>query len=208
MIRQRKMRKVYKLASAVLTGVLVMASMSTSVWASNAVSDSQAKNDYYLASEVNLRGDNQCDVEATKGSAFMVTIPKKIILSGNGEGSYSVTVDANLAGTEFVKVSPVAKNGGFFLKESGGKADIGYTVKQEKQIFIANGSLSAFNETTGSDCEELKAPDASGKVGDYVVSVTGGEATTVAGSITAPDITAGNWSGAFDFSISLAAKTN
>ena len=67
----------------------------------------------------------QTSVYAEVGSTFTVTIPKKITLSGETKsGTYNVTCTGDIAGTEFISVTPAAS----FDMTQKGKADVTATV--------------------------------------------------------------------------------
>ncbi len=76
----------------------------------------------------------QTSVYAEVGSTFTVTIPKKITLSGETKsGTYNVTCTGDIAGTEFISVTPAAS----FDMTQKGKADVTATVTQETTKFRA-----------------------------------------------------------------------
>lgn len=183
---------------------LLFATLVAPVKANAAVTDSTADAQYEAFSYDNtLTSETKsCDVEASVGSSFCVRIPKKITLGSTGDtkgkGVYSVIVDADLSGTEKITVTPVAKAEGFILKEAGGKADINYTVSQTYTTFIAKGSI-----TTGSEAEKYLSTDV---IENY--ETVNCEAIKVEGIIEAPQISAGLWSGAFDFNIVMEEKQN
>lgn len=188
-----------KALSTLLAGVLVIGTMTISAFGADYVQNSSANVEYRPEVEVNYDGANQCDVNATVNTRFFVIIPKNVTLDSNGAAGYTVTVDGDLAGTEFVTVAPAAKEGGYFLSEAGDKADIPYTVTQPKTVFIADGSDQNFTANNGTNLEELKA-----EVAGYEIQNV--EAAIVDGAIDAPTITAGTWTGAFNFNIALATK--
>ena len=104
----------------------------------------------------------QTSVYAEVGSTFTVTIPKKITLSGETKsGTYNVTCTGDIAGTEFISVTPAAS----FDMTQKGKADVTATVTQETTKFradnytteliageakMATGSITANGITSGS----------------------------------------------------------
>ena len=117
-----------------------------------------------------------CDVYAEVGSQFKVTIPKKIVLSGQEKkGAYKVSVEGNIAGSEVINVTPDAS---FAMKQTG-KADVTATVTQEVTKFRD----SLYTGTT-VDGEVLMGTDADGL-------------------IEAAALTAGAWNGQFNFKIEL-----
>ena len=122
----------------------------------------------------------QTSVYAEVGSTFTVTIPKKITLSGETKsGAYNVTCTGDIAGTEFISVTPAAS----FDMTQKGKADVTATVTQETTKFRAD------NYTTELIAGEAKM------------------ATGATGSITADGITSGSWNGTFNFAIALNEDT-
>lgn len=184
-----------RLTTLALALALVAGTFAHAVPASAAVEDSVAATDYERLN-VNYNGSEDCEVEVTQGTKYIVVIPKKIVLDGSdGTGSYTVTVDADLAGTEYISVVPTAQEGGYVLHEQGGKADINYTVSQEKQVFIANGSVSS-----GLAGEiELQAA-----VEGYEILTR--EAVIVGADIATINLSAGTWTGTFDFEIAKLSK--
>ena len=123
-------------------------------------------------------GNQNCEVTVNIGSGFTVKIPKKITLSGaDGTSPYNVTVEGDIGASEIIKVKP---DKDFNLKSSG-KTDVTSTVTQSKTSF---------------DYEDASKKDVSNvRVG-----------TTTQGSVTAQGLSAGNWSGKFNFNISLEEK--
>ena len=120
-------------------------------------------------------GNQNCEVTVNVGSGFTVTIPKKITLSGaDGTSPYNVTVEGDIGALETIKVVPDEN----FNLQSSGKTDVTSTVTQSKTSF---------------DYEDAsKKDDSNTRVG-----------TTTQGSVTAQGLSAGNWSGKFNFNISL-----
>ena len=113
--------------------------------------------------------NSNCDVYAELGSEFKVTIPKKITLDGTlKKGSYKVTVEGDIAGTETITVKPDSN----FTLFSKNLPDVTAQVVQDKDNWYYNEILSPNN-------------------------------TIANGTILANDITAGAWSGTFNFNISL-----
>lgn len=137
---------------------------------------------------------NTCEAYLTKASTFSVVIPKTIVLDGaaktNNTGVYSVTVKGNIAGDDIISVVPetnskvVSKQGNslddtkvqFYLGQPG-KKDIVATVTQPKTTFqINDGMVTEENVETGN---------------------------TVTGTVAVSQITAGKWSGNFNFKIAI-----
>ena len=122
-------------------------------------------------------GNQNCEVTVNIGSKFTVTIPKKITLSGaDGVSAYNVTAKGSIGALECIEVVP---DEDFNLK-SAGKADVLTTVTQTKTSF---DYADACKEENGV------------QVG-----------TTAEGSVTAGKLSAGIWSGKFNFNISLKDK--
>ena len=182
-----------------VTAVITAAAFLAPIPAQAAVEDSILSTGYYDAAQYDetfTALSRNCEVIASRGSEFIITIPKKIVLDSSGAGAYDVTVDADLAGNEVISVIPTAREEGFVLTEKGGKEPITYSVLQEKQYFIAGGSIS-----TGLTSEqELSLTPVEG----YTIKTR--EAAIVSGTVSAPDICAGDWSGVFDFAITLSFK--
>lgn len=127
--------------------------------------------------------DNEnADSEGYVDGSVGVIIPKVIILSGkSGYGEYSVWVKGNIAGDECISVVPDAS----VTLSQRGKADITATITQPVQRFAVATSTLA---------------DAS----DLAKTVTTNYSdTTTNGSIQATGLSAGAWSGTFNFSISI-----
>ena len=124
-------------------------------------------------------------VTAVKTCEFTITIPKEITMDGNTKAAdYTVNVVGDIAGDQEIKVAPDAS---FQLTEDGGKADVPVTVTQADQKFVYN----EINVDVNSD--STLTPGTDGK--------------TVNGTLDAQDLTAGKWSGKFNFNISFGEKT-
>lgn len=120
----------------------------------------------------------QCTVYAEVGSEFTVTIPKSLTLSGaDKNGSYTVAVEGDIAGNQFVSVTPEAT----FAMQQTGKADVTATITQTVNKFRGDN----YTETLLAD-------------GTEVLFATG-----ATGTIDAQDLSAGAWNGVFDFTIAL-----
>lgn len=203
--------------SLALACILVTGTMFTAVHAEDGVTEEQTVNltnyvvdsvasaEYVDADEINSTSTNECEVKATIGSTFFVIIPKIIVLDKTGESGYTVTVDADLAGTEFISVIPSAKEIGYKLIEEGGKESIDYTVTQLKQIFYANGSVSEFIGATVENRQELMEQEAL-SVNHPTYTIQNREAAIVDGLVAAPEISAGIWEGVFNFNIAKQTK--
>ena len=102
--------------------------------------------------------DKTTTVYAEIGSEFKVTIPKKIVLDGaTKSGTYTVTVEGDIAGLEVINVTPDSA----VTLSSKDKADVIGTITQDKlnwtysEIYtdskiLANGSISASGITAGA----------------------------------------------------------
>lgn len=137
----------------------------------------------YTEGEENVKADGTkaCEVTVTCGSEWTVTIPKTITMSGETKSAtYNVNVKGNYAGNKVVKVIP-SEN--FDLVQAG-KSNVTATVNQEKQSFTY-GEAAKTGEVEGS-----------------TVNI----GTDAQGSISA-ELTAGAWSGTFNFTVSLETAT-
>lgn len=129
--------------------------------------------------EITVDADtNACEAYLTKASTFSVVIPKTIVLDGSGKdglhtGDYSITVKANMAGDDIISVVPDKE---FNFKQDG-KKDVLATVSQPKTTFQINDGLVT---------EE---------------NVEAGNTTT--GTVSVKDISAGSWTGNFNFAIAI-----
>ena len=125
-------------------------------------------------------GNQNCEVTVNIGSKFTVTIPKKITLSGaDGVSAYNVTAKGSIGALESIEVVPDED----FILISAGKADVPTTVAQTKTSF---------------DYADACIEDASGNL----------VGTTATGSVSADkdNLSAGIWTGKFNFNISLKEK--
>ena len=107
--------------------------------------------------EVTQTQDAECEVYAELGSEFKVIIPKKITLDGATKtGAYTVSVEGDIAGTEYIKVVPDAS----FTLTSTKLADVTATITQDKTEWlcgeivgsgvIGNGAIDAQGITAGA----------------------------------------------------------
>jgi len=136
----------------------------------------------------NPSGAKETSVYAVIGSTYKVTIPKVIVLKGVAGGkstaTYYVDVDGDIAGDKKVVVAPAAT---FDMKQAG-KADVAATVSQEVTEFLAGNTTltpAANQAALGADTDSAAAKD-----------------SEASGTVEA-ELTAGKWSGAFNFQISL-----
>ena len=95
------MRKM-KLASLALAGLMLAGTMMPAMAYENSTANVDA------TAEITAPVDaEECEVYAEVGSDFTVTIPKKITLDGATKtGSYTVSCTGNIAGDEYVSVTP------------------------------------------------------------------------------------------------------
>jgi len=129
--------------------------------------------------EITQNQSAQCDVYAEVGSEFEVVIPKKITLDGATKtGAYTVTCTGDIAGDEYVSVTPDAS----FAMVQTGKADVTATVTQTVNKFRGDN----YTGTLLAD-------------GSEVLMATG-----ATGAIDAQDLSAGAWNGTFNFAIELS----
>ncbi len=123
------------------------------------------------------------NVYATQASTYSVKIPKTVILNGaDGSGAFRIGVKGNIAGNQTITVAPV-----------DGDADtdgINFSLAEQ-------GTVSQKSDITASIVQAKTAFVQS------EISVT--DWTTTDATISAPAITAGAWSGTFDFTISITA---
>lgn len=133
-----------------------------------------------VCKEQTIKEDEQatCDVYAEVGSEFTVTIPKALTLSGTDKnGTYKVSVEGDIAGNQYVSVTPDKT---FAMKQTG-KKDVTATITQAVNKFRGDNYTSELL----SDGSEVKF------------------ATGATGSISAADLSAGRWNGTFNFTIAL-----
>ncbi len=120
------------------------------------------------------------EVEVVRAATFKVTIPKKIVLDGArgaaNDADYNVTVVADIPGDEQVTVAPAVST--FEMSEAGGvKANITATVTQADTTWsVADDGMDAL----AADAGVIKA-----------------------GNVSVANLSAGEWSGNFDFNISI-----
>lgn len=117
--------------------------------------------------------NSDCIVTTEVENHFIITLPKKITLSGgDGLGSYNVTIKGDIGAKQRVSVTPDET----FELSSKGKANVETEVSQPKTVF-SYSELAVLN-----DSSEL--------VG-----------TTIQGSVEAGKLSKGSWSGKFNFYI-------
>ena len=153
------------LASVVLAGAVTPASAYTN--SVGAVNETQ---------EVTEDSTKQCEVYAEVGSSYTVTIPKKITLDGATKtGGYTVSCTGDIAGDEYVSVTPDAS----FAMSQDGKDDVTASITQGTTKFRGDNYTGSLGE------------------GEALM------ATGAVGAIDAQGLTAGAWNGTFNFEIAL-----
>ena len=125
--------------------------------------------------QLSAAGDSQCDVSITRTSSFKVQIPKTITMAGSAEATntatYTVIVSGDMAGYSTVTVTPDAS----FQFNQTDKASVNASVTQEKTSFsIGDGKVTEENIVTGYETE---------------------------GTVSATGLSAGTWTGSFNFAI-------
>ena len=157
--------------------LLLMALIMTLSTTSSVHAEESRESQYYVTME-NVAGDQYCSLSVTKGASFSLVIPKKIILSGdNGEensASYSVTVIADISGTDSIHVIPEES----FTLSQIGKPDRIATVLQD---------MTSFGLGTGVMTEE-----------ELLLGYT------TNGSVSSQGLSAGTWNGSFMFYVSFS----
>lgn len=104
----------------------------------------------------NNTATNTTTVYAEIGSEFTVTIPKKIVLDGESKtGTYTVSVEGDIAGNEYVSVKPDET----VVLSSNNLADVTASISQDKTEWyysemlengvIGNGAIDANGITAG-----------------------------------------------------------
>ena len=159
-----------------VAGILAMALVTCPIfeWGTIPVHASESSGAIAIES-YSETGNQNCEVTVDIGSNFTVTIPKKITLSGaDGLCTYDVVVKGSISADEKIKVVPDAS----FNLLSSGKTDVATTVSQTKTYF--------------DYADACKKDTSSNQVG-----------TTAQGSVTAGKLSAGIWTGKFNFNISL-----
>ena len=123
-------------------------------------------------------GGNQiCNVEVTKASSFSVTIPKNVVLGGAAGNENSVSYTVTVKGDLAGYGTVTVDPEDSFAFSQTDKDDITATVEQTKTTF-----------SIGQD----------GTIDNFVTGVT------TDGTIKATGLTAGKWTGSFQFAIGYA----
>lgn len=178
-----KKKLVGLLSTALLCSAMVMPVSAASVQTGNSTA-SVATIDKTTA------GTEQCDVKVNLATNFTVTIPKTITLNGNkanaatyGKSDYQVSVKGDIDGTSVISVMPAAT----FNMSQPNKADVNASVTQAKKNFKVSTAGDGFNSVT----------DVGGVNATTPVTSNGTVAATTAG------LSAGSWTGAFNFVIDM-----
>ena len=132
----------------------------------------------------NVEDTRQTEVLYKKNASYFVTIPKNITLDSNKESSYSVKVDGDIASDQEVYVSPIdaisSKDGfNFYMKDQ--------STKHPKADVVADVAQNKFY------WDYKDAADA------Y---------TETNNSISAHELSSGEWKGTFDFEINMHRISN
>jgi hypothetical protein len=130
--------------------------------------------DYTVAKDETLNSTATVDVNYTDYGTFTVTIPKQIELDSTGKGDYTVSVSGDIIGGRYIYVTPVDK------------------------IDTSDGINVYLKDSVGKDditatVTQTKNVWTSSDVTDGTKSATG--------SITAANISAGEWEGVLEFNI-------
>lgn len=141
--------------------------------------------EYVEYAEYSKNGSNKTSIYAVVASNYRVTIPKVIVLKGDGAiAEYIVDVDGDISGDEKIVVTPEEN----FEMYSVNKAPITATVQQNHTAFRTEKYKNLVDK-------EINFVDET----DFVQDTTG--------VVFANGATAGKWSGSFDFNISLVKDT-
>ena len=123
------------------------------------------------------------EVSYSLGSTFTVSIPKTIVLTGNGSTSYHVNVTGDIYADQTITVTPGDE---VTLTDENGKGTVTASVAQDYTAFkydLENATIKAVNKATE---ETTSGP--------------------VEGTITAEGLTAGKWKGTLNFKIGNTAS--
>ena len=192
------------LGAAMMAGVMAPAFADEKVYdwkvnghdiEANADGNSEEEVGYYEPIEGKVDGTEDskaADVYAIVGSTYQVTIPKVIVLSGASKNAtYNVDVDGDIAGNEYVLVKPAES---VTMKQKG-KADVTGTITQATTKFYAKNNTATM--AAGSILmNALDTDTVSPKTEEDVKS-------EASGTVDAQGLTAGKWSGTFNFDIQL-----
>lgn len=144
--------------------------------------DDESIVDDYISVEDAYAGEiANTEVEVVRSATFKVSIPKKIVLDGSrnadaNDADYHVTVAADIPGNQTIHVAPSATT--FEMTEAGGiKENLTATIIQEDTTW-----------TVADDGFEALAAD---------------EGVEKTGNVSVAELSAGEWSGNFNFNISI-----
>lgn len=145
-----------------------------------------------------LPSDNEgkCEVTVSQKSTFSVTIPKTVVLKGDfgevNKADYTISVKANIASDEIITVSPQTS---FDMKDKS-------NIKTKQASVTQNVTKFVDSETKGTKLSEDST------VNPLDRANPGDEGTgSCTGEIKVDKLTAGSWSGTFNFDISLKETT-
>lgn len=167
------MKKLKTFLSGTLVFALILSMSVTALAADTTTSQSDAS--YH---DIFYNGTEDCTVFVSQASSFTVSIPKNIVLNGSdGTAAYTVTVTGNISGTEVLSVQPDSS----FTLSQPGKSNLSAAVGQ----FTSSTKQTIKTTWTYSEL-------AAGSTAYGYVSVN-----------HSTPVTAGSWSGTFDFIIHL-----
>jgi hypothetical protein len=138
---------------------------------------------------------NEVSVSVSQASTFSVVIPKTIVLNGasgsTNKATYTVQVYGNIATNEKITVVPSSTT--FEMKDSNEvKGNLTATISQSVTGFVDS---VAKTKKFSSDATVLPIASSSSAIADNVGKTTG--------TVTVANLSAGSWSGKFNFAISL-----
>lgn len=167
------MKQIRSFISGVLALTLILTMSITALAAGTTTSQGDAS--YH---DISNSSTENCTVSASQASSFSVSIPKNIVLNGSdGTAAYTVTVTGNISGTEVLSVQP----------------DSAFTLSQPGKSNLS----AAVDQFTSSTKQTVKTT--------WVYSELSAGSTAYGYVSVNPStpVTAGSWSGTFDFIIHL-----
>lgn len=189
----------------VLTAIVLVSLLSTSVFAANLTNstgsvaadfsagtavgsdETQSKTSAYedAITDSSATAESKTaavEVYATKASTYSVKIPKTIILDGTtGNGEYRIGVKGDISGDQTITVAPV-----------------------DADAVLEGVNFALTEQAVGNPKEDVKATVTQAKTTFVQNEITAADWTTQDATIAAPDISAGMWTGTFNFNISIA----
>jgi hypothetical protein len=185
-----KNQKIMAAIPMVATMVMPLTAFAATTYSNSTANVTNVKN-AITTDKDSTSDDTKVTVTASQASTFSVTIPKSIVLAGASGGTnsatYDITVKGNIASDEVVKVVPASS---FNMKDDKkGKADIEATVSQTTQNFVDAATKKATYREDAS----------------YSTIGTNNNKIENAGTVTVTGLSAGSWTGNFNFTISLNA---